>query len=309
MARQDKNLSNMAKSYFSGLPFWANRRVWETPTGRLWLVPGGFCSFSQFPRNGLHVHDYFEVCLVLSGTGRFRHGEQVWPLRRGDAFLAEPSILHEIDSLQTRDLTLWFLSFGWEPRPGGQTVDVSPGDFAGTLLPAFRKEHRLHQSGLHRLFPYIDLVGSDGGGAAASTRDSLLIALLTETLLAFTPAERRGQSSGALPVSPPVHLKRALSAIDRQLEDRLSLPAVARAAGVSVRSLTRHFRFHLGRTVQQVYTERKLLRAQNLLSMNLTVTQVSELLGYPVPSQFSRAFKQHFGVSPKAYQQQVLERS
>jgi AraC-like DNA-binding protein len=42
--------------------------------------------------------------------------------------------------------------------------------------------------------------------------------------------------------------------------------------------------------------------------MNLSVTQVSEALGYPVPGQFSRAFKQHFGLSPKAYQQQVLAR-
>jgi hypothetical protein len=228
MARRDKNLAESAKGYFSGMPYWSPRRVWDWPAGRLWLVPGGYCPFTVFPRNGLHYHDYFEWCLVLSGSGRFRHGDETWQLKRGDGFLAEPGIAHEIDSLETRDLRVWFCSFGWEPTKRGPGRSESPSQASGaSWIHPFLEKHHRHQPGLQRLFPYLELLGTSDDGAAKAVRDSLFLALLTEVVLAFTPASVHASEAETHRVAPPDPLRRALAALDGQLEGSFSLSAVA----------------------------------------------------------------------------------
>src|SRR5258707_15172923 len=67
--------------------------------------------FEQVPENRVARHSFFEPCIVLSGSGEFEHGSAVFSLREGDLFIANPGVYHEIRSLKTRDLGLYFLAF------------------------------------------------------------------------------------------------------------------------------------------------------------------------------------------------------
>src|ERR1700730_8307190 len=70
-----------------------------------------YVSFEQVTRNRFHRTSLFEPCIVLSGTGEFEHGSAVFSLREGDLFIANPGVYHEIRSLRTTDLGLYFLAF------------------------------------------------------------------------------------------------------------------------------------------------------------------------------------------------------
>ena len=70
-----------------------------------------YVSFELVSRNRVHRHSFFEPCIVLSGKGEFEHGTAVFPLQEGDLFIADPGVYHEIRSLRTTDLGLYFLAF------------------------------------------------------------------------------------------------------------------------------------------------------------------------------------------------------
>jgi hypothetical protein len=70
-----------------------------------------FVSFERVTRNRVHRHSFYEPCIVISGTGEFEHGAEQYALREGDLFIADPGIYHEIRSLKTKDLQLYFLAF------------------------------------------------------------------------------------------------------------------------------------------------------------------------------------------------------
>jgi AraC-like DNA-binding protein len=74
---------------------------------------------------------------------------------------------------------------------------------------------------------------------------------------------------------------------------------LARASGVSLRTLQRHFRAHFNCTVTDWLRNLRLERARNELRTGESVKQVAFDLGYKQPSHFTRDFKDRFGVPPR----------
>jgi len=92
----------------------------------------------------------------------------------------------------------------------------------------------------------------------------------------------------------------ALRAMESNVEAPLSRQRLADLAGVSLRQLERSFRGHLGRGVHEHYLAVRLARSRQLLrETSLSILEVALAAGFASGSQFSRAFKQAFGLSPR----------
>jgi transcriptional regulator GlxA family with amidase domain len=99
------------------------------------------------------------------------------------------------------------------------------------------------------------------------------------------------------------HLRRARDVADRNFAEALDLDGLARAAGVSKYHFLRCFAAEYGETPMQYVSRRRIERATDLLrATNLTVTEVSVLVGYAGIGSFSRRFTELVGVSPSEYQ-------
>lgn len=87
--------------------------------------------------------------------------------------------------------------------------------------------------------------------------------------------------------------------------ERMGLPAVsyfARSFNLSPGYFGELVKAETGRTAQDFIAERVLASAKELLNdMSLTVTQVSERLGFEYPQHFIRFFKRHTGRTPAQY--------
>lgn len=93
--------------------------------------------------------------------------------------------------------------------------------------------------------------------------------------------------------------------IDSELAFAPSCEELAQKVNVSVSKLTKGFSSLYGISVHAYIIEQRLKRASvMLLESNLNVTQISALIGYSKPSNFSAAFKRKFGVSPKDYKRE-----
>ncbi|MDG5805867.1 helix-turn-helix transcriptional regulator [Streptomyces ossamyceticus] len=93
----------------------------------------------------------------------------------------------------------------------------------------------------------------------------------------------------------------AIAHIEAHLAAPLSIPEVARAAGVSHNHLTRLFRAETGSTVVGYIRRRRLERAHHLLrATTLSIPAVAASVGIPDLQAFNKACRRELGASPRA---------
>ncbi|KAB7771351.1 AraC family transcriptional regulator [Xanthomonas maliensis] len=103
----------------------------------------------------------------------------------------------------------------------------------------------------------------------------------------------------------PMPVDRRLLRIARQLlatpADPRSLDEWATWAGLSSRSLSRHFRSETGLSFAQWRQQARLTEGLRRLGDGGAVAQVADHLGYSSPSAFVSMFHRHFGAPPMRY--------
>lgn len=79
---------------------------------------------------------------------------------------------------------------------------------------------------------------------------------------------------------------------------QLKLTSIANQLGMSVSTAQRAFKQHFQQTIMEYVRVRRLEIARNQLQQQLSIGEVSYRAGYTHTTNFSLAFKKHFGVSP-----------
>jgi len=90
---------------------------------------------------------------------------------------------------------------------------------------------------------------------------------------------------------------------ESNIDGRLSLEELAFLCNTSVSSFKRKFLKMYGTSPQKWLLQQKMQMAANLLKhTGETPGSVYEKVGYENQSSFSKAFRQHFALTPKAFQ-------
>jgi AraC-like DNA-binding protein len=101
-----------------------------------------------------------------------------------------------------------------------------------------------------------------------------------------------------------MHLGRAVTFIEVHLGEHLTLPIIARAAGVSSRSLVRMFRKELGSSVVEFILHRRVARACDLLrTTDRTCAEIAFETGFGSVQHFNRVFRRQQSSSPGQWRQ------
>ena len=91
--------------------------------------------------------------------------------------------------------------------------------------------------------------------------------------------------------------------IEQHLQEELSVRSLATAAYVSPDHLTRLFKKRFGQKVSDYIFQKRMQLAGELLKDNkMTVTMVSDCVGYGNYSYFTEQFKKYYGMTPREYQ-------
>jgi AraC-like DNA-binding protein len=258
---------------------------------RLEVETRGTVRFDVQPSNGLHRHDFTEICLVLNGSGRYVHGGGEYRLRPGDAFVADPGVGHEISSHLTRDLELWFLKLDV------RKLDSGTPTLEDAVVDRYLDRHRTHVEGQEALARYLPLIDEKSQGlerAAAGMAARYLALGMLQALSEAPPSPREA------PAVDPVDL--ALAYIEARLDQPLGVDEVAAAVGLSARALRRRFQARLKVGIAEEMNHRRMRRAAHLLLMGFGVAEAGRRVGIDAPAQFTRSFRRAMGVRPKAFQ-------
>lgn len=134
-------------------------------------------------------------------------------------------------------------------------------------------------------------------GAAMATHAARMVVM---------PLERAGGQAQFIvheqPDVPDATFGPLLVWIERNLRRDLSLPAIARRAAMSGRTLSRRFRDHVGMTPAAWIAKARVQEAQRLLeTTTLSVEAIAEQVGYGSTTVLRERFVTIVGVSPLAY--------
>ena len=97
--------------------------------------------------------------------------------------------------------------------------------------------------------------------------------------------------------------------IDQRLRDSDAQPALGELAALcnlSVRHLTRAFRVCSGRSIGDYMSEHRMERARMLLLAGMSVTAVSQQMGFSAPNNFTAAFRRRTGEAPREFMLRTL---
>ncbi|NUR07227.1 MAG: helix-turn-helix domain-containing protein [Nocardioidaceae bacterium] len=277
----------------------------------------------------------FDVRLASLDGQPVRHGERVTV----NVDLAADEV-HDVDLVVVPGLDddlepSLALNEGWAPwlarwhRAGAVVASSCSGAFlvaeAGLLDGRSATTHWLYGEALQRRHPAVRVTTErlliDHGDVITSGGATTFLDLALYLVERFAGRERANAAARILLIDgartsqlPYVSLggvlhehddeavRRAQHLIDRDLGGDLRVDALARAVGLSSRTLARRFVDSVGQTPQAYIQARRVDTARRLLETSDTpVDNIRRRVGYADATAFRRAFRHHAGLSPTDY--------
>lgn len=186
----------------------------------------------------------------------------------------------------------------WESLPGFR--ETFPDVDATTALFEIDRDRMTCAGGAASIDMMLEYIARNHGrDLAISAADQLVHFRFTDgSGEARLPADVRYQ------IGHPKLLK-VVDAMEQNIEDPLSVPALARHGGLSPRQMERLFSQHLKVAPRKFYQQLRLDRAERLLNYShLTITDVAVACGFPSLEHFTRSYKARFGLPPSRHRRQ-----
>lgn len=255
-----------------------------------------------------HHHPEYELTLTMNSQGKRYIGDSVASYGADDLVLVPPNLPHTWASNRSIDdgesevaIVIWF-DGAWVRR----LADVCPEynglcdllrraacglafeDGAGTHMRA-HLEHLLSDKPRVRLQAVLDVL-------------DFLSALPAMPLASPSAFDAR---AGTPTGHEPDQINRVLALIETQFSRPLRLSTLAKASGLSERSLTRHFTQHLGESVGRYITRVRIGHACRMLTDTQTpISVIATRSGFSNAANFNRQFKASKSMTPVEFRQQ-----
>ena len=102
-----------------------------------------------------------------------------------------------------------------------------------------------------------------------------------------------------------IHVQDALRFVEHNYGKDITVADIAKSTGLNPSYFGKLFKKATGRTPQQHLINYRMEKAEDLLKLtSMSIAEVGKAVGYPNQLHFSRAFKNAYGLSPRAWRKQ-----
>ena len=249
-----------------------------------------------------HYHAFDKLVLVLGGRVTYVVEGVTYFLRPWDMLLVGHDLIHRpvIDPSEPYERVVVWLGRSWlaDRSDPGEALD-------SCFLTARERGFHLLRVGTERRLHYMSRIQQleealrDQGFGAARMADTLCQQLLIDVnrdLLRSRTAQEETDSYRRDP-----KMEEILRYILSHLEEELTVEALSRRFFISKYYLMHRFKAVTGYTVHQYVSQKRLLRAGELIRAGVPVMKAAEQAGFEEYSTFLRAFRGTFRMSPREF--------
>jgi AraC family transcriptional activator of pobA len=247
----------------------------------------------EFP----HKHNFYSVMWITNGKSKQHIDFKNYTISENTLFFISPGQLHLFEE--------------WEDIEGYVILFTEP-----FFLQIFQNKNilfelsyldNLHENPFLQLTkedtigiqPIVDLLYQEFSSVEQSveTIQALLLVLLRRIQKLFSTKDQQNNNKQQIVV-----FKQLKKMVELDFEKNLSVSDYASQLNISTHQLNTFVKATSGKTTSEIIKERTILEAQQLLNFSeLTVSQITDKLGFEDSSYFARFFKKQVGLSPQDF--------
>lgn len=232
-----------------------------------------------------HWHNYFEIELVLSGYATHIYNGCEYSIEKGDLYLLTPVDFHGMDAKETVELIN--ISF--------DDAYLPPSMLSWLSAPDIRKLYRLTIEEFERFYMATQLLEYE-----CSCGGNCTMQLLEYLLSCFTRLNPESPEQN-VEITHLQGIKKAISYIEMHFREPVTLGQLAALSGYNQSYFSELFRKVTGQTYKERLRELRISYAKMLLANGLPVSETCFASGFGSLSNFTAAFREKCGMSPKDY--------
>ena len=244
-------------------------------------------NFSVSAEPPSHIHNGFEIYFNISGNVSFIVESRTYPILPGDIIFTKPYEYHHCIYHDNTEHEHYCLEFS-----GNEECEL----FAplNKIEKGVGNHVRLTEEAKSAFRRHIDALRLDKNLSSLDKYYHFIRIL--QILTSQTPSVEEEHNSAI-----PQNLKDVLSKISDRYGEPLSVEGLASEFFVSVNTLERYFREHLGITPSEYIKRKRISEAMLLLNGQISVAAVAYKCGFSNTSNFIKTFKREVGITPYKY--------
>lgn len=238
----------------------------------------------------IHWHSYFEIEIVISGSGKYVINDVAYDIDKYNMFFMTPTDFHYVGV----DTPIEVINISFDDTM------ISDSDIGRLTSRNTEKAYAFSPDDYRRIAMAAELLEYECVSGGNSQR--LLLQYVLNCILG-----RLQQSSTALPRAEHSRgVKTAIQYMELHFREDISLASVAAEVGYHPAYFSELFKRTTGETFMEMLTKLRIGYARSMLLSGFSVSDACFLSGFGSLSNFSFVFKKHFNISPGAYKARQL---
>ena len=250
-----------------------------------------YLDIAESKRIGLHWHDYFELELIVNGTGTHHFDGNSYRIGKGDLCIVTPVDFHKLEPDENTILEIYNIKFDNNTvtsRIFQKILDTSPpiiAKFSQEDLETTIRDLKVIEKEFKQKLPDSELL-------IRAIFEKMLI-----TTLRNLKSLPKGESYTSFSYEPSV--QKAISYLNYHFRGEISLRTVAEMLHLTPNYFGEIFKKNIGMSFTEYVKKLRLNYAYNLLvNSNLNINQICYESGFNTISYFIDNFKKEYGETP-----------
>ena len=245
-----------------------------------------------------HNQDCFEFTYVVSGKGLCKTGEQEKEIEQGEICVSLPGEEHYMKADAVTPMRYFYLAFRVENFEENYSNIAQIVRYFRKSNCSFCRDQNDLYTNFTNLFTEIE---------HENEYSDLLIENYIRNIIIYVYRNiKNNKKIGYTPTVDKENFVHTLvSYIDTNVCNIEELSDLANVVGYNYSYISHVFSEVMGMSIQSYYQKVRFRRAADwLIYSDITITEIGELLKFNSIHIFSRAFKNHYGVSPQQYRKE-----
>ena len=246
----------------------------------------------------MHSHDFYELYFFMQGSVGYIVENGHYKLEAGDILLISPTNLHQMDISGTpvyERIVLW-LNTKYLFQLSTQNTDLS----LCFKISSKHKNHLLRDPILAEtlksyLLNLYTLSKSDKYG------DDISCEIYIKAILLNLSKYLKSAKYENTEIESNDIVRKVTDFVNAHLNQSLNLDMLAKEVFISKYYLAHLFKEETGITLYQYIIKKRLILSKRYIEQKLPITEVYSKCGFTDYSNFFRAFKQEYDITPKQY--------